>query len=114
MRNSRPVSLTPRFSGVIGQPPVTETVSTVFVPRFRSPAKMGKPLKRFLGSCVRAVTPLKRGVNETLRLRRDGWPEHRTPVTQLCPPLLFALFAGALLSLCVGCNSNRNVVIVYA
>jgi len=114
MSSPRPVSLTPRFSGVIVQPPVTETVSTVFIPRFGSAARTGKPLKRFLPSCVRAFTPLKRGVNETLRRRRNGSDEHRSSLTWVWPQLLFAFLAGALLSLCVGCNSNRNVVIVYA
>ena len=54
---SRPLSLTPRFSGVEGAVQTLETVSTVS----RTP---WKPLKRFLAVPRVEDTPLQRGVNE--------------------------------------------------
>ena len=55
-------SLTPRFSEVIAERDRT-------LNRFNGFFKGGKPLKRFLPSCLLAspITPLKRCVNETGR-----------------------------------------------
>src|SRR5439155_1863218 len=59
------VSLTPRFSGVIAAGGVDETVSTVScVETPGTAARCRKTVETVLIPCVRALTPLKRGVNE--------------------------------------------------
>src|SRR6266851_3472676 len=62
MRSVRAISLTPRFSGVIGQLTAIKTVLTVF----RS-SQLAKTVKTVLGLWQFEFTPLKRGVNETGR-----------------------------------------------
>jgi hypothetical protein len=61
------ISLTPRFSGVTALPPTTKTVLTVSQssPRaFPRRTKM-KTVKTVIDLGLFAITPLKRGVNES-------------------------------------------------
>jgi len=67
MRIMRSLSLTPRFSGVISKRGRFKTVLTVFFVVEWGSRRSGdwKTVKTVRSARERAITPLKRGVNET-------------------------------------------------